>query len=149
MSTPATPETGYTLASEGTPTRPPINMGNMRNDSDIDLDLPETFSRSLYMQHDEADDLELHHEEEELAEEQEHDHGQPSETSSRSYGSYNEESMLEMLDEDELEGDDLEEDDAEAGQPLVSRGKRRRKWEEGEDGKERSLIEVRTGIGWG
>ncbi|CAD6583533.1 MAG: hypothetical protein TREMPRED_003587 [Tremellales sp. Tagirdzhanova-0007] len=117
--TPATPPSGYVLAQE-TPTRGPER--GAQTDEELDSQLGNLDSG-----------LDL----------------SPS-TASGSV-SVNDESMLEILDmeedEDEemlfSEGDDEDEDGFDAGEPLVSRGrKRRRRWDQDEQKDERSLIEL-------
>ncbi|KAK4684601.1 hypothetical protein P7C73_g5568, partial [Tremellales sp. Uapishka_1] len=72
----------------------------------------------------------------------------PSESSSRSFGSYRSESLLEVLDNDDGEDenemifDDEEEGEIDADQPLVNRGRKRRTRWEGEEKNERGLIEI-------
>jgi hypothetical protein len=73
-------------------------------------------------------------------------------SSSLSYGSrysFNEESMLEVLDNDDGDEDydSLEDEDGsamDAAEPLVSgrRRRQRRRWDDSENNKERSLLEV-------
>ena len=66
---------------------------------------------------------------------------------SSSNGSFNDESMLEILDNDEDEEMMMDDGDEEEGDPLVPRGRKRRRrwWDEDEDKEERGLLEVGRG----
>ena len=141
--TPATPPSGYVLAQEETPTRGP----ERGSETDQELQL-------------------RHHEPEQEQEEAEQPaNSQPANSTSGtgSRSTMNDDSILEVMDDDESgsgegeeemmfseeEGD--EEEGYDAGEPLVSRGPRRgrRRWDEEEEKKERSLIEVRIKVGFG
>jgi hypothetical protein len=140
VSTPNTPDSGYFLADEG-PSTPHASSHPFRPDANATPKI----STTLFDvdKHTEAREFELEHDEDEDGV----DLDPPSESSGRSFGSYNGESVLEMLDEEEgseNEAGDGDEDVEEgAGQPLVSRSKRRgrRRWVE-EEQQERSLVEV-------
>ena len=123
--TPATPPSGYVLAQEETPTR-----------------VPERGSETHVDNHE----LALHH--------HVSDYVEPPTESSGSV-SLNEDSMLEVMEnndgegegeaEDFSEGDEDEEEGLDSGEPLVSHGRRKRwrQWDgEDEEKQERSLIEV-------
>lgn len=140
LSTPATPPSAYVLASETfeTPTRGSSGgyVPNLHYDQEQTTPT-QTQNFSLHHAHD--GDMQ----------------GPPSGSSSGSYNSNSTSSELEVLENDEEtdeeevlfdegEGEGMDGEEVEAGEPLVARGRRRRKrWDDG-DKRETSLIEVRT-----
>jgi hypothetical protein len=132
MSTPPTPSTEYFPAQQETPTRPSAVF------SQGEASGSETHFTVLQPPAPEATEFELHVRD------------PPSAGSSRSFGSSaldvldDEDDDLEMGDEDDDDEEEEEVDEEDSVQPLVSRGRRRKRkrWEDSNDKQEKSLIEV-------
>lgn len=154
LSTPGTPDTEYVLAQESleeTPTR----KGTRSRASRPDLDLDETFQDRGDSSNNKFTSFNLQHdlgEGEERAFHREDTGGSGSSHASRSESYSSDPELLEMLENDDIDTElDMTEEELEdgllsdAGEPLVSRGRRRRRkrWTDAEENKEKSLFEVR------